>query len=268
MPFAKYKTSINASYDRVLQLLIDKAEKPRKYVPVVQYSAILERGKDYIIREMFQPQPAPLTIREKIYEREAAGGKEFVYEQLNNSDYTGLFHNILTKVPGDPNRSELEYIMEWKPHAGGAEKMSTATAEAMVKRGVEFLKAIAENPPEVPPLIKAFYAAVDSMQPDAMGPLLGKDCKFRMGNHTEVAGADNILKMNHEVMKRFAAMTHDFVDVTAAGNRYYVECYVDYVLPDKSSYLLPFLTVFEHRDGLITGIRVYGDVSPLQHGWH
>jgi hypothetical protein len=70
MPYAKYKTVVNAPYNRVMALLLDKAEKPRKYVPVVMHSEILERGDGYIVREMFQPQPVALTIREKIYERE------------------------------------------------------------------------------------------------------------------------------------------------------------------------------------------------------
>src|ERR1700693_242465 len=105
MPYAKDKTEIDAPYERVLELLIDKAEKPRKYVPVVLHSKTLERGEGYILREMCQPQPSPLTIREKIYEREIPGGKEFIYEQLNNSDYTGLFHNVLTRVPGEIGRA-------------------------------------------------------------------------------------------------------------------------------------------------------------------
>jgi hypothetical protein len=267
MPFAKYKTVINASYERVLDLLLDKAEKPRKYVPVVLHSEVLERGDGYIIREMFQPQPVPLTIREKIYEREVPGGKEFMYEQLNNSDYTGLFHNVLTRVPGDANRSELEYIMDWKPHANIAEKMTTETAQAMVERGVTFLKAMAENPVVVPELVRAFFDAVDSMRPDAMIPLLAKECKFRVANHTETVGVDKIVNMNREVMKRFSAIKHDYVSVATVGNRFYVETYVEYLLANKKTYILPFITVFEHRDNLLTSVKIFGDMSPLKHGW-
>jgi hypothetical protein len=267
MPYAKYKTAINAPYERVLELLIDKAEKPRKYVPVVLHSKTLERGEGYILREMFQPQPTPLTIREKIYEREIPGGKEFLYEQLNNSDYTGLFHNVLTRVPGDANRSELEYIMDWKPHGGGAEKMSTEVAQAMVERGVQFLKAMAENPVAVPEIVRKFFIAVDSMIPEAIASLMTKDCKFRVGNQTETVGVDNIVKTSREVMKRFSAIKHDYVAVASIGNRHYVETYVEYLLPTKEIFILPFLTVFEHRDNLLTNIKIFGDMSPLKYGW-
>jgi hypothetical protein len=267
MPYAKYKAVVNAPYDRVLALLIDKAEKPRKYVPVVLFSETLERGNGYIIREMFQPQPVPLPIREKIFEREVPGGKEFVYEQLNNSDYTGLFHNVLTRAPGDANRSELEYIMDWKPHDGLTEKITNEAAQAMVERGVKFLQSMAENPVVVPDLLRKFFEAVDSMKPDAMVPLLAKNCRFRVANHTETIGVDNIVKINQEVMKRFLGVKHDYVDVVVVGNRFYAETYVEYLMPNKKTFILPFMTVFEHRDNQITSVKIFGDMSPLKHGW-
>jgi hypothetical protein len=267
MPYAQYKAVINAPYERVLELLLDKAEKPRKYVPVVMYSEILERGNGYIVREMFQPQPAPLTIKEKIYEREVPGGKEFIYEQLNNSDYTGLFHNVLTRVPGDPNRSALEYIMDWKPHTGAQEKLGTEAAQAMVERGVKFLQAMAENPVIVPEIVRGFFNAVDSMVPEAIAPFLAKNCKFRVANHTETVGIDNIINNSREVLKRFSAIQHDYVDVASVGNRHYVETYVEYRLQNNKTYILPFMTLFEHDAKLLTSIKIFGDMSPLKYGW-
>jgi limonene-1,2-epoxide hydrolase len=231
------------------------------------HSEILERGDGYIVREMFQPQPVALTIREKISEREVPGGTEFLYDQLNNSDYTGLFHNVLTRVPGDESRCELEYIMDWKPRAGAADKLSSETAQAMVERGVKFLQAMAENPVVVPDLVRKFFEAVDSMKPDAMAPLLASNCKLRVANHTETIGVENIVNLNREVMKRFVAVSHDYVDVVAVGNRVYAETYVEYLLPNKKSYILPFMTVFEHRDNRITSVKIFGDMSPLKHGW-
>jgi hypothetical protein len=267
MPNAKYKTVINASYDRVLGLLLDKAERPRKYVPVVLHSDILERGEGYIIREMFQPKPVPLTIKEKIYERDVPGGKEFIYEHLNNKDYTGNFHNVLTRIPGRDDQAGLEYIMDWRPREGTTDKLSNEVAQTMVERGVNFLKNIAENPVVVPDLVRKFFEAVDSMRPDAMAPLLANDCKFRVANHTEMVGVDTVVNMNREVMKMFAGITHHYVDVVTVGNRVYAETFVEYVMPDRKTYLLPFMTSFEHRDNKITSVKIFGDMSPLKHGW-
>jgi hypothetical protein len=266
MPNASFKTVINASYDHVLELLLDKAERPKKYVPVL-YSEILERGDGYLIREMFQPRPVPLTIREKIYEREVPGGKEFIYEHLNNKDYTGRFYNVLKQVPGRSDQVELEYIMDWKPHEGTVDKLSNSVAQTMVERGVNVMKEMAEKPVVVPDFVRAFFQAVDSMKPDAMAPLLAKDCKFRVCNHTEIIGVENVVNTNREVMKMFSGIRHDYIDVVTVGNRVYAETYVEYSMPDQKNYLLPFMTVFEQSDGKITNVKIFGDMSPLKHGW-
>ena len=125
----------------------------------------------------------------------------------------------------------------------------------------------AENSVVVPSLLRAYFEAVDSMKPDAMAPLLSKDCKFRFGNLTEISGADTILQMSRELLAQFSSIKHDCVDVMSIGNRIYAETYVEYLLPSKKMYILPFMTVFEHRDNLITSVKIYGDVSPLKHGW-
>jgi hypothetical protein len=178
-----------------------------------------------------------------------------------------MFHNVLTRVAGDNTRSELEYIMDWKPHAGTADKMSIETAQTLVERGVRFLKGMAENPVDVPPLVREFFAAVDSMRPDAMVPLLAKDCKFRVANHTEIVGVDNVVKINREVMKRFVSIKHDYIQVATIDNRYFAETYVEYVVASKQMFILPFMTAFEHRDGKLTSVKIFGDMSPLKYGW-
>jgi hypothetical protein len=267
MPQANFKATIKASYERVLGLLVDKAEKPRMYVPVIMHSDVLERGDGYIIREMFQPTPVPLTIREKIYEQDVPGGKKFIYEHLNNKDYTGNFYNILTRLPASGEQCELEYIMDWKPHPGATDKLSNTAAQTMVERGVNFLKAMAENPVNVPTVVREFFDAVDSMKSDAMAPLLAADCKFRIGNNTEIMGAETIVNMNREVMKMFAGIKHYYMDAVTVGSRAFVETYVEYLMHNKKTFLLPFLTVFEQSAGKITNVKVFGDMSPLKHGW-
>ena len=48
MPFASFKTAIHASYDQVSALLVDKMEKPKKYVGSILYSNVLERGDGFL----------------------------------------------------------------------------------------------------------------------------------------------------------------------------------------------------------------------------
>jgi hypothetical protein len=115
----------------------------------------------------------------------------------------------------------------------------------------------------VPPLLRAYFEAVDSMKPGALAPLLTRDCKFRFGNQTEISGADEIVHMCSQVLQAFSSIKHDYVDVVNIGNRIYAETYVNYVLDSNRSYVLPFISVIEHRDDLLTSIKIYGDMSPV-----
>lgn len=267
MPHAAYKAIIDAPYERVSELLVDKMEWPRKYVGVILHSTVLERGEGYLLREMYQPRPVDLTIKEKIYHREVPGGQEFVYEHLDNAAYTGTFRNVVTRVPGRDDRVELEYQMAWEPHPGTADRLSDEQAALNVKNGVHHIKRLAEHPADVPDWVRAFYEVVDSMGSDAMAPLVSDDVVFRMGNNPEVLGRDAVVAGSRAVTTMFAGLVHDYVAVHEVHGKTFVDCWVTYTMFDDSTFVLPFLTVFERRDGLIASIRIYGDVSPLRHGW-
>jgi hypothetical protein len=266
MPHASYKTIIEAPFETVSALLIDKMEAPKKYVGVILFSRVLERGEGCLIREMYQPKPVDLMIKEKIYVRDIDGGQEFVYEHLDNAVYTGTVINVLKRVPGD-DRVELEYIQDWTPHAGLTDKISDDAATRNMKSAVEHIKHLAEHPVEVPAFVRTFYEVVDSMGSEAMGPLLSENVKFRMGNGPEVLGRDTVVAGSREVTKMFAGLQHDYVAVNEVDGRTFVDCWVTYTMFDDSIYILPFMTVFEREGDLISSVKIYGDMSPLQHGW-
>ncbi len=267
MPKAHYKATINTTFDRLAELLADKVEKPRKYVGAVQHSSILERGDGYVIREMFQPVPVELTIREKIYEKAVPGGRDYIFEHMDNARYTGVFHNIVTRVDGHDDQVELEYVMDWRPHPGTEDEIDQDTAQKMVRRGVEHMKQIAEETVDVPDWVREFFDAADSMNAEALEPLLSDDCRFRVGNNPEVVGKDNVLEASRGVTKVFSAMQHDYIEVFSAEDRAYADCFVDYTTIDGRKFLIPFLTILRRKNGKISSVAAYGDMSPLRHGW-
>ena len=242
-------------------------EFPKKYVGTILWSKVTSRGDGYIMREMYEPKPADLLIREKIYHHPVENGEEFVYEHIDNARYTGQFRNVLTHVAGSDDRCSLEYIMEWTPHPGTADPIDDATANRMVMAGVNHMKEMAEHPIDVPDWVRAFYDAIDGMNPEGIGPLLADNVRFRFGSGNDVLGRERVLQVNRDVLSHMTSMKHHYVDVVQAGGRTFVEVFVDYALPNGSAYLLPFLTVFERKDEKITGVKIYGDISPLRHGW-
>ncbi|MFD7657611.1 hypothetical protein ACFV4N_26865 [Actinosynnema sp. NPDC059797] len=140
MPHVSHTAIVHATYDEVRALLADKVEHPEKYVPVTR-SRILERTDEHVLREMFQPHPVPLTIREEIRETALEDGVDIVFEHVDNPTYTGRFHNVLRR---GPDGVTLEYRMEWTP-VSGPDPMSDEEAARMVRDGVAHLKRLAEN---------------------------------------------------------------------------------------------------------------------------
>lgn len=267
MPHARFSTTIDAPYERVLDLLVDKMEQPKKYVGTILHSTVLERGPDHLLREMYQPAPVELTIRERICRRPVEGGEEVVYEHVDNAAYTGTFRNILLRVPGRDDRAELEYAMDWQPHPGTADKMSDEQARRTVQAGVAHLKHLAEHPPVVPTWVREFFAVVDSLDGDAFGPLLTEDVTFRMGNGPVVSGRDAVVAGNRRITGMFKELEHSYVSVDQSNGRTFVDSWVRYRTLDDAEFVLPFMTVFQRRDDHISSVAIYGDPSPLRYGW-
>lgn len=267
MPNASYKATIDAPYDRVYAMLVDKVERPRIYIGAIMHSSILERGDGYVLREYYQPRPVELTVKEKIYDQPVPGGRDFVFENMDNAHYTGSFHNILTHVDGREDQVELEYAMNWQPHPGTEDPMDQSVAETMVRNGVNHMKDLAENPVEVPAWVRAFFDAVDSMDADLLGTLLADNCRFRVGNGAQINGRDNVVEASRGVTKLFAAMQHIYVDVFSDKRRAYADCFVEYTTHDGKIFLVPFLTMLERTGEKISSILAYGDMSPIRHGW-
>lgn len=267
MPHVSYKTIVNAPYDRVSELLVDKMEWPKKYVGAILYSSILERGNGYLIREMYQPPPVDLRIKEKIYYHEVDGGQEFVYEHIDNPTYTGTFRNVLTRVDGSDDKVELEYVQAWELRPGQTEKFSDEEAQSNIENAVNHMKELSENPVDVPDWVRDFYVVVDAMGSDEMAPMLADKVKFRMGNGPEVLGRDAVVAGSRGITKMFAGIKHDYVSVNEVDGRTFVDCWVTYTMFDGSTYVLPFMTVFERPGNEITSVKIFGDLSPLRHGW-
>ncbi|MBB4934796.1 hypothetical protein F4561_005690 [Lipingzhangella halophila] len=143
MPNTQWTENVDAPFHRVLELLRDKVENPQKYVSAVRSSRILERGEGHVLREMYQPSPGDLTIRERITEHELPDGVDVVFEYVDNPTYVGAFHNTAVRAG---RGVELTYLMDWRPRPGVDDPIAPDVAEAMMRDGVRHLKRLAETP--------------------------------------------------------------------------------------------------------------------------
>jgi limonene-1,2-epoxide hydrolase len=268
MPHASHRLIVAAPYERVLDLMLDRIERPRKYIGTIQTSKIVERSEGAIIREMREPSPGGMVIREKISRRQEPSGEVFVHDLLDNARYSGASQCILRRIDGRVDQCELEFKVDWSPHEGGEGTTDSAAAHHLLSMEMNHFKALAENVPAVPDFVRAFYVAVDSLQPEAMTPLLADNIRFRIASQSDIVGRERVVELNRAVMSGWQSIKHHFVNVYNDCGKVFVECFVEYTLKDGSEYILPFLSVFEREGGKISNIKVFGDLSPLRYGWH
>ena len=267
MPHVSFKTQIDAPFERVADLLQDKIESPRKFVGAVLWSKIVERGDDFVIREMYQPRPSGLLIKERIYTRPLADGEEVVFQFVDNARYTGQMRNILTRLGGRDDRCTLEFKMEWTPRPEMPEQMSDEMAIRFVERSVLHTKDAAEHPPRVPAWLRDWYATLDSRDPEAMASWLTDDASFRFGNDTDIIGRDAVMRANQDILGRLKSVKYQIVGVYEDQGTTVAELFVDHELQSGEKYLLPMISLITRDNGKVASVKVYGDPSPLRHGW-
>ncbi|PJE96864.1 hypothetical protein CUT44_15670 [Streptomyces carminius] len=261
MPQASYSTVVDASYEEVRVLLTDKIDRPRKYVPVTR-CRILERTGDHVLREMFQPLPVPLTIRERIREIPLDDGVDVVFEHVGDDTYTGAFHNTLRRGPGGVT---LEYRMDWRPRSG-TDPLPDEEAARMVREGVLHMKHLAEHPVRVPGWAEEFFGLLDAADTAALGGLLTEDCRFRLGDGPETTGRAAAVAAVEAVARRYAAIRHDHVGVTVVDDRAFVSGYAEYTAHDGDTHLVPRLTELRRRGGRMSSVLAFGGDFPAGPG--
>lgn len=246
---------INAEFDRVHALMWDRAEHPAKHVAAVTHSTVVERGPRSLTREVHLAGPTPRVVRQRISERPTSGGCEFVYELLA-AERPGPTAYVLARS-GDGHVTVIQ--------ANGGPGGRAANTDEL---SLLDLKTEAENPVEIPPVLAAYYEAVDAMDVGSLARLLTEDTRLRLGNGPELVGRDAVLELTRGVSKVFKSLRHDVVGVYSDGVRWFVDAWVDYGTHDGAHFLIPNLTKVETREDQVSSVIAFGDSSPIRHGWH
>ncbi|MCM0590738.2 MAG: AtaL-like protein [Gloeotrichia echinulata CP02] len=111
--YARYSTSVNASYEIVWDILLDKMQNPQPYIPyVVEELKILERYENGILREIRTPV---MHMKEKVTVDKQAGKVTFTV--VDHPLFTGELSNQVT-LPSNGNSGScpiLTYTIDLQP---------------------------------------------------------------------------------------------------------------------------------------------------------
>jgi len=120
-----HSEEINAPFDTVWKLLLDKAEHPDRTIKEVESVKILERYDDGMLREM---KAVGMTIKERI--RIDEKNKLIKFDLVENPMFTGYFINKVDVTPEE--KITLTYEQNWTPLNQEAKKMEQKFLQVLI----------------------------------------------------------------------------------------------------------------------------------------
>lgn len=127
---------IEAPPETVWALLVDKVEHPQRYLEGVLDYRILDRGEDWVFRELEVPD---ILFRERVRLDAGAGTVTFTLE--DHPCCEGRIVNRLSRGAGDT--VDLEFILDWRVRPGHVRR--SADPEPLIRSALGHLKQIAEE---------------------------------------------------------------------------------------------------------------------------
>lgn len=143
MPYFTFSSPVNASFETLWGMLLDKIENPHRYITSVEETKVLERYDNGILREMKAPG---LHLKEKITVDEQA--REIKFTLVEHPLFSG---EIINKVD-IPDRGKsgepliLTFTQNWEPlHESAASQINPEQMAETIKNAVIHTKQLAEQ---------------------------------------------------------------------------------------------------------------------------
>jgi len=131
-----HSEQINATFETLWALLLDKIQHPDKTIKEITDVKILEKYDDGILRQM---RALGMTIKERITIEEQ--NKIIKFELIENTMFTGYF---LNKIKGDDGELVLIYEQNWIPTTPQSKEIESKLPQIIIN-GVQEMKELAEK---------------------------------------------------------------------------------------------------------------------------
>lgn len=142
MPYATFKTEVDAPLNLLWELLIDKIENPQRYVAGVKTVNILEKNDQYVLRQMTTDK---FTVKEKITWNNDT--KEILFTLIDDPYFTGQVLNKIITSSDNNQPHQLEFTLDWKP-LNPENEYSNLELSSAVEKAVLHTKMLAEQQKE------------------------------------------------------------------------------------------------------------------------
>ena len=136
-----FRTEVNAPLETLWELLLGRIENPREYLPGAEEVRIIERGDDFLVREV---KAHGLVLKERVTIDTGKG--EIRYTLMDHP----LFSGTVTYRAVPPSRQSpvspvhLSMIVDWVPKNEEAERIIVETMPSEIQQEVLSIKEEAE----------------------------------------------------------------------------------------------------------------------------
>ncbi len=111
--------------------------------------------------------------------------------------------------------------------------------------------------------VRAYYAAVDSMNMERYLAYHTDDVRFRFGSTPTTTGKEPVKEGLNHLWGALESMHHEMTGVWQVDNVAIVEADITYTRKDGKAVVLPCVTVLRTEGELINDVRINMDLSPL-----
>jgi hypothetical protein len=117
---------------------------------------------------------------------------------------------------------------------------------------------------DAPAWLTDFYAKVDELDTEAVAAGFATTATMRYGSGDTAVGREAIRGGLTYLFTHYRGIRHEFRAVWDTGSTLMVEADVTYRTQDDREVTVPALTVIEHRDDVIDGMRIFIDPGPVE----
>ncbi|MEA5574983.1 nuclear transport factor 2 family protein [Anabaena sp. UHCC 0451] len=275
-----FSIPVNADWENVWNVVLDKIENTSRYNPEAQTPKILERYSDGMLRQM---NALGMIIKERITINKTLGS--ITHTLVDNPLFQGQIVNQVVR-PTTNTPLTITYTLNWEPVNEEGRKIANTIQERLytaVQKAVLSAKEVAEQqeaqtivaitnrrnfmqskfPGTNTDLVKRLFSRGEAFDSEGFITFFTDTPVYQFGNFDVCLDKESIKKSADAFFSQIDAVYHEIKMIWEAGDVVFVEMDVAYWRKDGSMISLPCCDIFRVEGDKFSELRIFMDVNPV-----
>ncbi|MEA5619039.1 nuclear transport factor 2 family protein [Cronbergia sp. UHCC 0137] len=272
-----FSIPVNADWENVWNVVLDKIENTSRYNPEAQNPQILARYSDGMMRQM---NALGMIIKERITINKALGS--ITHTLVDNPYFQGQIINQVVR-PTTNAPSTISYTLNWEPLNEEGHKIAGKIQEKLynaMQQSVLSAKEFVEKqkvavitdrknlmktklPGTNTDLVKRLFSRGEAFDSEGFVTFFTDTPVYQFGNFDVCLDKASIKKSADAFFSQIDAVYHEIKMIWEAGDVVFVEMDVAYWRKDGSMISLPCSDIFRVEGDKFSELRIFMDVNPV-----